>query len=400
MAHGREQAMATPAQPKGGDPNAGVPLCDVQAQYRELRDELHEALTRVLASGQVILGPEVTAFEAEVAHYCGTARAVGCASGTDALSLALHALDIGPGDEVILPPFTFFATAGCVCRAGARPVFADIDPVTYSLDPAQVESRITGRTRAILPVHLFGQCADMDPLRQIAERHGLAVIEDAAQSLGAEYHGKRAGSLGAIGCFSFYPSKNLGAFGDAGMCVTDDAGLAARMVCLRVHGMEPKYYHKYLGWNARLDALQAALLRVKLPHLERWTSARQAAADRYDALIGEQHLDGLVGLPVTLPGRRHVFNQYVVRVGQGWRDALMLYLKAQHIGCEIYYPVPLHRQECLAHLGYREGDFPVSEEACRSVLALPMFPELTAEQQARVVSSCAAFLRQPARRAA
>jgi dTDP-4-amino-4,6-dideoxygalactose transaminase len=390
--------------PKGVDPNAalttGVPLCDVQAQYRELRAELHEALTRVLASGQVILGPEVAAFEAEVARYCGTGRAIGCASGTDALLLALHALDIGPGDEVILPPFTFFATAGSVCRTGARPVFADIDPVTYNLDPAQVAACITGRTRAILPVHLFGQCADMAPLRQLAERHGLAIVEDAAQSLGADYQGQRAGGLGTIGCFSFYPSKNLGAFGDAGMCVTDDPGLASRMACLRVHGMEPKYYHKYLGWNARLDALQAALLRVKLPHLERWIAGRQAAAARYDALLSEQRLDGLLQRPVTLPGRRHVFNQYVVRVGQGRRDGLMQSLKAERIGCEIYYPVPLHLQECLAYLGGRAGDFPVSEEACRSVLALPMFPELTAEQQARVVRTCAAFLRQPARRAA
>jgi dTDP-4-amino-4,6-dideoxygalactose transaminase len=240
----------------------------------------------------------------------------------------------------------------------------------------------------------------MAPLLEIAERHGLAVIEDAAQAIGAEYQGRRAGSLGAAGCFSFYPSKNLGAFGDAGMVVTDDAGLAARLACLRVHGMEPKYYHKYLGWNARLDALQAALLRVKLPHLERWVAGRQAAAGRYDALLDEHRLGGVLEPPVTAPGRRHVFNQYVVRVGQGRRDALVRHLKAEHIGCEIYYPVPLHRQECLAHLGYQGGDFPVSEEACRSVLALPMFPELTADQQACVVGSCAALLRQPARRAA
>jgi dTDP-4-amino-4,6-dideoxygalactose transaminase len=392
--------MPTPSLPIGADPNPGVPLCDVQAQYRELRDELHAALTRVLASGQVILGPEVAALEAEVARYCGTGHAVGCSSGTDALLLALHALEIGPGDEVILPPFTFFATAGSVCRAGARPVFADVDPVTYNLDPTQVEARITDRTRAILPVHLFGQCADMGPLGEIAGRHGLAVIEDAAQSLGGEHHGRRAGGLGTVGCFSFYPSKNLGAFGDAGMVTTDDAGLAARMACLRVHGMEPKYYHKYLGWNARLDALQAALLRVKLPHLERWVVGRQAAAGRYDALLDEHFPDGLLQRPVTLPGRRHVFNQYVVRVGGGLRDALLRHLKAEHVGCEIYYPVPLHLQECLAYLGHRAGDFPVSEEACRSVLALPMFPELTAAQQDRVVGSCAAFLRRPARRAA
>jgi dTDP-4-amino-4,6-dideoxygalactose transaminase len=392
--------MPTPSTPNGAEANAappaGVPLCDVHAQYRELRAELHEALNRVLASGQVILGPEVAGLEAEVARYCGTAHGVGCASGTDALLLALHALGIGPGDEVILPPFTFFATAGAVCRTGARPVFADIDPQTYNLDPAQVEARVTGRTRAVLVVHLFGQCADMGPILDVAGRHGLPVVEDAAQSLGAEYRGRRAGSLGAVGCFSFYPSKNLGAFGDAGMVVTDDAGLAARMACLRVHGMEPKYYHKYLGWNARLDALQAALLRVKLPHLDRWIAGRQAAAARYDALIEGQGLAGSLGRPVTAPERRHVFNQYVVRVAGGRRDALVRHLKADHVGCEIYYPVPLHVQECLAYLGYREGDFPVSEEACRSVLALPMFPELTAEQQARVVSSCAGFLRSDA----
>ncbi len=377
-----------------------VPLCDLQAQYRNLEPQLREAVLRVLASGQVILGPEVEALEREVADYCRAGHGVGCGSGTDALLLALHALDVGPGDEVILPPFTFFATAGAVCRTGARPVFADIDPATYNLDPFQVENKITPRTRAILAVHLFGQCADMDALWHVAERHHLPVIEDAAQAIGAEYQGKRAGTLGAIACFSFYPSKNLGAYGDAGLCVTDDPDWAARMRCLRVHGMEPKYHHKYLGWNARIDALQAALLRVKLPHLDQWTLARQEAARRYDHLIEEHLLGHFLGRPVVKPQRRHVFNQYVVRVGRGQRDALVRHLKAERIGCEIYYPVPLHRQECLAHLGYRDGDFPASEEACRSVLALPMYPELTGEQQERVVTSCARFLRQQARMAA
>jgi dTDP-4-amino-4,6-dideoxygalactose transaminase len=279
-------------------------------------------------------------------------------------------------------------------------VFVDIDPATYNLDPLQVESKITGRTRAIMAVHLYGQCADMEPLWQIAERHGLPIIEDAAQAIGAEYGGRRAGSLGAVGCFSFYPSKNLGAYGDAGLCVTDDEGLAARMKCLRVHGMEPKYYHSQLGWNARLDALQAAVLRVKLPHLEEWTEERQTAAARYDALIEEHHLGGFLGRPVRARNRRHVFNQYVVRVADGLRDSLVKHLKADGVSCEIYYPVPLHRQECLAYLGYGEGDFPASEEASRAVLALPMFPEITAEQQRRVVGSCAAFLRQRARMAA
>lgn len=380
--------------------NAGVPLCDIQTQYRELQPALEDAIHRVLASGQVILGPEVAALEAEVAHYCGARYGVGCASGTDALLLALQAVGVGPGDEVILPPFTFFATAGAICRSGARPVFADIDATTFNLDPLQVESKITPRTRAILPVHLYGQCADMEPLWNIAERHQLPLIEDAAQALGAEYQGQRAGSLGTIGCFSFYPTKNLGTYGDAGLCVTDDPELAQRMNVLRVHGMEPRYHHKYLGWNARLDALQAAMLRVKLPHLDRWIEGRQQAAARYDALIEQDHLAGFLTRPITAKRRRHTFNQYVVRVADGLRDALVQHLKAERIGCEVYYPVPLHLQECLLHLGYREGDFPASEEACRSVLALPMFPELTAEQQECVVQSCAAFLRQRARMAA
>jgi dTDP-4-amino-4,6-dideoxygalactose transaminase len=396
--------MHNAVSPKAVEPpatlSAGVPLCDLQAQYRTLEPQMQEALARVLASGQVILGPEVAALEREVAHYCGAAHGIGCASGTDALLLALHGLDVGPGDEVILPPFTFFATAGSICRTGARPVFADIDPVTYNLDPAQVEAKVTDRTRAILVVHLYGQCADMEALGRLADRHGLPLIEDAAQAIGAEFDGKRAGSMGAVNCFSFYPSKNLGAYGDAGMVTTNDPRLAARIACLRVHGMEPKYYHKYLGWNARLDALQAAVLRVKLPHLERWTASRQVAARRYDELIEEYGLVDFLQRPVVEPRRRHVFNQYVVRVAGGLRDALVRHLKADHIGCEIYYPVPLHRQECLAYLGHGEGDFPVSEEACRSVLALPMFPELTEVQQRRVVQSCAAFVQQRSRRAA
>jgi dTDP-4-amino-4,6-dideoxygalactose transaminase len=380
--------MATPG---------GVPLCDLLTQYRELEPELLDAVRRVLASGQVILGPEVAALEQEIAAYCGAGHAVGCASGTDALLLALRALDIGPGDEVILPPFTFFATVGAVCRAGARPVFADIDGKTYNIDPLNVESKITTRTRALLPVHLYGQCADMEPLWHIAERHNLPIIEDAAQALGAEYHGKRAGNLGAIGCFSFYPTKNLGAYGDAGMVTTNDPDWAARMACLRVHGMEPKYHHKYLGWNARLDAFQAAMVRVKLPHVDRWTAARQAVAQRYDALIEDYHLTEFLERPVVRPNRRHVFNQYVVRVASGQRDALASHLRMEKIGYEIYYPVPLHRQPCLAFLDYREGDFPASEEAARSVLALPMFPELTLDQQRRVIQSCAGFLRTRAR---
>ena len=378
----------------------GVPLCDLQIQYREIQAQIEEALARVLWSGQMILGPEVAALEEEVAHYCGVGHAVGCGSGTDALLLALQALEIGPGDEVILPPFTFFATAGAVCRLGARPVFADIDPATYNLDPLQVENKITDRTRAIIAVHLYGQCADMEPLWHVAERQGVPIIEDAAQAFGAEYQGKRAGTLGAICCFSFYPSKNLGAYGEAGMVVTNDADWAERLACLRVHGMSPKYHHKYIGWNARLDALQAAILRVKLPYVDRWNQARQEAARRYDALIEEHHLSQFLERPILRPNRRHVFHQYVVRVGQGQRDALIRHLQAEKIGCEVYYPLSLHLQECLAYLGYSVGDFPASEEASRCVLALPMFPELTLEQQQRVIQSCAAFLRKRARMAA
>ena len=378
----------------------GVPLCDLQAQYQTLEPQLHEAVLRVLKSGQVILGPEVTGLEQEVAAYCGVGHGVGCSSGSDALLLALAALGVGPGDEVILPPFTFFASVGAVCRLGARPVFADIDPLSYNLDPALVEEKITDRTRAIMVVHLFGQAAEMQPFWQLAEKHDLPIVEDAAQAIGAEYAGKRTGTLGAAACFSFYPSKNLGTYGDAGMVVTNDAGMAAHMACLRQHGMEPRYHHKYLGWNGRIDALQAVMLRVKLPHLDAWTEARQAAGRRYDAFIAEAGLDSFLQRPVVLPNRRHVFNQYVVRVARGQRDALVRHLRAEKIGCEIYYPIPLHLQECLSDLGHREGDYPVSERAAREVLALPMFPEITAEQQRRVVQSVTAFARQQTRLAA
>lgn len=377
-----------------------VPLCDLNTQYREIQNDVEAAVMRVLRSGQVILGSEVTALEQECADYCGSAYAIGCGSGTDALLLALHGLEIGPGDEVILPTFTFFATAGSIHRCGATPVFVDIDPITYNLDPVEVERKITKRTRAIMPVHLYGQCADMTALWRIAEEHDLFLIEDAAQAIGAEYEGKRTGTLGAMGCFSFYPSKNLGTYGDAGLVTTNDPDWAARMKALRVHGMEPKYFHKYIGWNARIDAIQAAILRVKLPHLERWTAGRQAAAARYDALIEASDLHGFMHRPTVLPGRRHVFNQYIVRVPAAERDALINHLRQNGVGCDIYYPMPLHLQECLSHLGYREGDFPVSETAARSVVALPMFPELTASQQERVIEVCGSYIRKQTRRAA
>ena len=377
-----------------------VPLCDINAQYRALKTEIDAAVLRVIGSGQAILGPEVAAFEGEAAAYCGADYAVGCGSGTDALVLALHALGVGPGDEVIVPPFTFFATASSVCRVGARPVFADIDPVTFNIDPAQIAAKVTGRTRAVIPVHLFGQCCDMDAIRLTAADHGLYVVEDAAQSLGAEYRGTRCGTLGEVACFSFYPTKNLGTLGDAGMVTTNDPGVAKTLRALRVHGSEVKYYHKYLGYNMRLDAVHAAMLRVKLPHVAGWLTRRQEAAGRYDALIEAQHLSGFVQRPVARPDRRHVFNQYVVRVPAAHRDPLVQHLKASGVGVEVYYPLALHQQECFQYLDYRTGDFPASEEATRTVLALPMFPEITAAQQERVVSVCSGYLRQRLRTAA
>ena len=378
----------------------GVPLCDLQAQLRSLEPKLSEAAVRVIQSGQVIGGPEVSGLEAEVAKYCGAGYGVACSSGSDALLLALTALEIGPGDEVICPPFTFFATVGAIRRTGATPIFADIEPNSYNIDPLQIEAKLTKKTKAIMIVHLFGQCAEMEPIWTIAERHNLPIIEDSAQAIGAEYHGKRTGSLGLMSCYSFYPSKNLGAYGDAGLIVTSDPDLSNRMLCLRNHGMEPKYHHKFMGWNGRCDAIQAALLRVKLPHLDTWTAQRQEAAKRYDHLIDENHLGGTIQKPVQLPNRRHVFNQYVVRVANGHRDALVNHFRAEKIGCEIYYPIPLHLQECLRDLGYTEGDFPASEQAAKSVIALPMFPEITLDQQRRVIESVAAFVRTKSRVAA
>lgn len=378
----------------------GVPLCDLQAQYKNIKNELEAAALRVLASGQAILGPEVTKFEESVAKFCSVNYGVSCNSGSDALLLALSAADIGPGDEVIIPPFTFFATAGAICRLGAKPVFADIDYETFNIDPLQIENKITPRTKAIMPVHLFGQCADMEPIWRISQEHNLLVIEDAAQSLGAEYQGKRSGSLGALACLSFYPTKNLGAFGEGGMVVTNDPEWASKMSCLRVHGMEPKYFHKYIGWNARMDAIQAAFCNVKIAYLGQWLKQRQEAAKRYDSIIDEEHLGGFLKKPVRKSNRNHTFNQYVVRVAGGERDGLVQYLRSEKIGCEIYYPLPLHLQECLKFLGHDKGDFPTSETACGEVMALPMFPEITAEQQRRVIQVISAYLRQKAKKAA
>jgi dTDP-4-amino-4,6-dideoxygalactose transaminase len=380
--------------------HSAVPLFDLQGQYAELQPQLEAALARVLASGQVILGPEVTALENEIALQVGASHGIGCGSGTEALSLAIHGMEIGPGDEVILPTFTFFATAGSVVRAGATPVFVDIDPVTFNLDPAEVAARITPRTRAIMAVHLFGQAADMFPLWQLGEKYGIPIIEDAAQAQGASYMGRPVGSLGAVACFSFYPTKNLGAYGDAGLVTTSDPYWAERMAVLRTHGMQPRYFHKYIGWNARIDAMQAAMLRVKLPHLSRWIAMRQEAARRYDALIEQYRLTNVFIRPLRMPECDHTFNQYVVRVADDQRDEMVAHMKAHKVGCEIYYPMPLHTQECLQFLGYREGDFPVAEAACRSVLALPIFPEITPAQQETVIRTCAAFYARGSVRAA
>jgi dTDP-4-amino-4,6-dideoxygalactose transaminase len=378
--------MSVPFEP------VSVPALNLKVQYQTIRDEIEPVVRQVLDSQMFVLGPEVSALEAEIAEYCGSMHAVGCASGTDALLLSLMALDIGPGDEVITTPFTFFATAGAIWRTGARPVFVDIEPDTYNLAPAQLEAVLTPRTRAIIPVHLFGQTAEMGPIQEIARRHGLAVLEDAAQAIGAADHGAGAGTLGDVAAFSFYPSKNLGGFGDGGMITTDDPQLARRIARLRVHGMEPKYHHHEVGFNSRLDALQAAVIRVKLRHLDAWTSLRREVAGRYRCLFVSHGLEAMVGLPVERPGNFHVYNQFVIRVPATFRDSLRDHLTARKIGTEIYYPIPLHLQACFASLGHRPGDFPHAEAAARQTIALPIYPELTDAEQRYVVGSIHQFL--------
>ena len=390
-----------------------VPLLDLKAQYATLREEIREAIDRVADSQQFILGPEVEALEREVAAYSQCEFGIGVSSGSDALLVALMAIDLKPGDEVITSPYTFFATAGAVSRLSARPVFVDIDPLTYNLDPAKVAAAITDRTRAIIPIHLYGQMADMDPLLELAREHKLHVIEDAAQAIGAESRGRRAGSVGDLSCFSFFPSKNLGGFGDGGMVTTNDAELAKRVKLLRNHGYSPKYYNKVVGGNFRLDAIQAAVLRVKLKYLDGWTEARQRNADTYRRLFAEAELsikptavsvsDGSstsvgqlkemsgVVLPLEVAEGRHIYNQFVIRSGQ--RDQLIQHLKDHKIGTEIYYPVPMHVQECFADLGYQPGDFPLSELAAAETLALPIYPELTDEMLSIVVDAIADFYR-------
>jgi dTDP-4-amino-4,6-dideoxygalactose transaminase len=364
-----------------------VPMLDLQAQYRPIRDAIIDVVTRVCDSQRFIMGPEVEGMERELADYLGVAHAIGVSSGTDALLLAMMALGIGPGDEVITSTYSFFATAGCISRLGATPVFADIDPVTYNIDPEAAAAAVTPRTRAIIPVHLYGQSADLDALTGVADRAGVPIIEDAAQAIGATYKGRMVGGFGRVGCFSFFPSKNLGAFGDGGLVTTGDDALAASLRRLRVHGADRQYYHEVIGGNFRLDALQAAILRVKLPHLAGWTEARRRNAARYEQLFADAGLSGRVTLPATAPDRLHIFNQYVVRVPD--RDAVKAHLESRRVGCAIYYPVPFHEQACFAYLGYRRGQFPHAERAAGETLALPVYGELTAEQQRYVVAAVA-----------
>lgn len=362
-----------------------IPVLDLKAEYQSIKAEIDAAIAQVVESGQFVLGPPVRALEQRLAAYCGCEHGVGVASGTDALRLSLAALDIGPGDEVITTPFTFVATANTISRSGATPVFVDIDPRTFNVDPRVIEPAITRRTRAILPVHLYGQPADMDPIMELARAHGLYVIEDAAQAIGARYKGRPACSIGHAACLSFYPTKNLGGYGDGGMVLTQDAALAEKLDVLRQHGSRVRYHADVVGFNSRLDSLQAAVLGVKLDHLDGWNEARRKAAQRYSAL--------LAGLPVTTPYEspdvRHVYHQYTIRTPQ--RDALAAFLQERGVGRMIYYPVPLHRQRLYADLNYPEGSLPLSEAAGREVLSLPMYPQLAEEQQVEVAHAIRDF---------
>jgi dTDP-4-amino-4,6-dideoxygalactose transaminase len=369
-----------------------VPLLDLSEQNQLLRPEIEAALGRVLDTNGFILGAEVAALEKELAEYCGTKYAIGCASGSDALLLALMAFDIKEGDEVITTPFSFFATVSAITRLGAKAVFVDIDPKTFNLDVSHIEAKITEKTKAIQPVHLYGQCADMEDLRALSAKYGVPLVEDAAQAIGAEEFGRRAGAMSEIGCFSFYPSKNLGGMGDGGFMTTDDDELAKKLFALRVHGSFERYYHKWVGLNSRLDGFQGAVLRVKLPHLDDWTNKRKANADFYRELFTDAGLSEQIVLPFERENVRHIYNQFVVRVPER-RDELKQFLAENEIGTDIYYPVSLHRQECFEYLGYKEGDFPESEKASRETLALPIFPELRRQQQEFVVGKIAEFVK-------
>jgi dTDP-4-amino-4,6-dideoxygalactose transaminase len=371
-----------------------VPLLDLQAQYATICNEIQPAVNEVLESQRFILGPQVEAFEQEIAALCGTGFAIGVSSGTDALLISLMAAQIGWDDEVITTPYTFFATAGSIARTGAVPVFVDIDPQTYNINPALIEEKITEKTKAIMPVHLYGQCADMQPILEVARKHNLIVIEDAAQAIGSEYGGMadgkrcKAGNMGDFGCFSFFPSKNLGAFGDGGLVVSNNAELALRVKQLRTHGGKDKYHNDMVGMNGRLDALQAAILRVKLKHLEGWSAGRREHAAYYNQAFAEVEQ---VQTPYCVPGGTHIYNQYIIRVPK--RDELQSFLREQEIGNAIYYPIPLHLQECFDSLGYKVGDFPEAEKAAQETIALPVYPELTREQQDFVIETIQKFYR-------
>lgn len=389
-------ATAAPTTKTGGHAAAAdllpaVPLLALDRQYAVLRDEIQAAITRVCDSGKFVLGPDVVELEAELARLLDVPHVISCASGSDALLLALMALDVGTGDEVILPSYTFFATASAVTRLGATPIFADIDPQTYLVDPDDVAKKISKRTKALVPVHLFGRTADMDALLPIARQAGLPIVEDTAQSILSTWHGRCTGAIGDVGCFSFYPTKNLGGMGDGGFLTTTRDDIAQRLKLLRVHGMEPRYYHQVIGINSRLDSIQAAILRVKLPHLDSWTTARQVNAARYGEIFAASDLAGHVTPPSDEPRGRHVWNQYIVRVSGGHRDALRAHLAKSGVGTEIYYPVPLHMQKCFEHLGWRKGDLPHTEQAAEETIALPIFPELTAAEQRTVVARIAEF---------
>ena len=362
-----------------------VPLLDLKSQYSTIKDEILEAVSGVLGSQICIGGPKVTELEDKIAAVSDCKFAVGVSSGTDAILNTLMSLDIGSGDEVITTPFTFFATVGCIVRTGAKPVFVDIDPETFNIKSELIESAITGRTKAVMPVHLFGQMADMDPIMNIANKHNLAVIEDAAQSITSTYKSRKAGSIGTVGCFSFFPSKNLGCAGDGGMIVTNDEDLHSRLKIMRNHGASPKYYHKYVGGNFRLDPIQAVVLLVKLQHLDSWSQARRRNAAFYD----EKFASSGVITPYISPDCLSIYNQYVIRVPN--RDELVTHLKEKGIGCAIYYPVPMHLQECFGNLGYKKGDFPQAEKAAEEVLAIPVYPELTDEMKAHVCEVILSF---------
>jgi len=383
------------------NPN-NVPLLDINRSNQIHRDEFIEALTEVVDSGRFLFGPDVVALEEEVAKYSESDHAIGCASGSDALLLALMALGIGPGDEVIVPSFTFFASVSCITRLGATPIFADIRPDTFNIDVGHMESLITDRTRAVIPVHLFGQCAEIDRICQIAAEHDIPVIEDAAQAIGAAYHSRPAGSWGLVGCFSFYPTKNLGGMGDGGMMTSGDEEMADRLRLFAGHGMRPRYYHQVVGINSRLDTFQAAVLRVKLRHLGDAVEKRSAIAERYNGLLKDHQLVGedQLTLPFVDPSAFHVWNQYSIRVAGGQRDAMRAHLAEQGVGSEIYYPVPMHQQECFQYLGVDGSSLPQTELAAAEILNLPIFPGLTDSEQERVVDSISSFYHQSARAAA